>query len=133
MGRRQGVGDGSGDGDDLTGRQSAALGQDVVEGSTGRELHGQCDAVSVVQHLEHPHDVRVVELGEEGGLSPEPFELAGATTDPQPLERYDPGDRALAVSPPHRPRCADSDLPFELVVADRRVATGYHPPSGCWC
>jgi hypothetical protein len=37
------------------------------------------------------------------------------------------------VSPPHRPRRAGSYLPFELVVADRRAATGYHPPSGCWC
>ena len=133
MGRRQGVGDGRGHGDDLTGCQAAALGQEVVEGSAGRELHRQREAVSVAQHLEHPHDVRMVELGEKGGLSPEPFELAGATTDPQPLERHDPGDRALAVSPPHRPRCAGSDLPFELVVADRRPATGYHPRSGCWC
>lgn len=49
---------------------------------------------SEVDHLEHPHDVGVVELGQHHGLSAQPRQVVGPATGPEPLERHGAGHGA---------------------------------------
>ncbi len=72
VGRAEGVGDAGQDGDGLARGQPAPLDQEVVERAAPGQRHDDGDAVAVVEHVDHPDDVGVVELGQDRRLPPQP-------------------------------------------------------------
>src|SRR4029453_12211516 len=76
------------------------------------------DPVAVVHHLQDPHDVGVVQLGEQRGLPADAGQVDRAAARPQALQGHDPAHWARLVGLPHRPGRACADLALELVLAD---------------